>query len=114
MNAKTSKSTNVVSILSFISGLLGPIFTYLIGIHDGLAISTGGYMVLLLGALALIFGVSAIVQVNRNSAQKGKGLAVVGLILGLLSIGLVIVQILVIGPYIQNNIVPQILRTPSP
>ncbi len=116
MNTQTTaKRTNGLAIVSLIAGLIAPIYTFAFGIQEGTVVHTGGYFVVLLGIVATISGIVALAQIRKRSdTEKGKGLAIAGLILGILSVGIVLLQIFVIGPYIRNVIAPQIMGTPVP
>jgi len=97
-----SSKTNVLSIISLVAGILGFLGTCLglIPFLGWICSGIGG----LFGLAAVILGVLGINQV-KATADKGKGLAIAGLILGvltLLGICVYIIITIVAGPIIGN------------
>jgi hypothetical protein len=97
-----SAKTNVLSIISLVAGILG-----LLGMCVGIIPVVGWFCSVpggLLGLAAVIMGVLGINQVKAKG-EKGKGMAVAGLILGVLTLlGLCVYIIITIalGPVIGN------------
>ena len=69
---------------------------------------------------AIAAGVISLSQIRKRAGiEKGKGLAIGGLILGSLSFAGVLLEIFVVGPYMRNVVAPQIQKAlggpvPSP
>jgi hypothetical protein len=105
--------TNILSIISLVAGILGFLSTCLsiIPILGWFCLGIGG----LFGIAALVLGFLGMNQVKKT-AEKGKGMAIAGIVLGGLTIlGICVMGILTLamGPIIgnvfsqvNNNLVP--------
>lgn len=85
-------TTNGLAIASFVLGLVGIPF-----------LAINGIFTLLFGALAITFGAIARSQLKKNgNAQKGKGLALAGFIVGIVETGIVVLAILIVLAFVAS------------
>ncbi len=77
----TAFKTNSFAIISLIAGIVSLFFSF--------------YFIIAI--VAIIFGVLALSQIKKNPAQKGKGLAIAGIILGAGGVIITIIGIIVLG-----------------
>jgi membrane glycosyltransferase len=77
----TTKPSSPESVASLILGVAGILFTYLSIVFIGS----------ILGLLGIVFGVIELVKLKRNPQLRGRGMAVAGLMLGIIAmIGLIL------------------------
>lgn len=94
-----AQKTNVLSIVSLVTGIIGFLSTCL-----GIFVVVGQVCMGLFGLAGIITGFIGLSQAKRN-LEKGKGMAIAGIILGVLTmIGLclAIAIPLIFGPAISN------------
>ncbi len=94
-----AQKTNVLSIVSLVTGIIGFLSTCL-----GIFVVVGQVCMGLFGLAGIITGFIGLGQVKRNP-EKGKGMAIAGIILGVLTmIGLCLAILipLIFGPVINN------------
>jgi len=77
---------------SLVIGIFGLIFSWI------------PFFGLILGILALVFGIVGINKINKNTTLKGKGLAITGIVLGIITI---IIGFSVIGSMNPDNLLPE-------
>lgn len=81
MDQKSDKRSGIITA-GFVLGIIGVVLSAIPIINNFAAV---------LGLLALIFGIVGIAQ-TRRSARSGRGLAITSLILGIVTIGIVIIS----------------------
>ncbi len=72
-----------IAIISFVLGLVGGFSFYLVP-----------FLGIIIPALAIIFGIMALIQIKKNKKLKGKTLSLFGIIFGIISLIVVLVYIL--------------------